>query len=175
MHFDLSRRLWRRVQSRAPRWHAEQQFALVVGRPLLQHLYLAGKSKRTVTGAKQNEPSLILTWADHSTVPAKRKICNQLRIHITYQSRKRRKIRGEKKRFLNGMSRRVTLKRTDISEKLIPSIIKVTRMDKLGTALAMASNWSTCVWVPVILSAINHRQNPLDSTILLSVLMSVDS
>jgi hypothetical protein len=38
------------------------------------------------------------------------------------------------------MSRRVVLVRTDVSEKLIPSIIRMTRIEELGTTLAITSN-----------------------------------
>jgi hypothetical protein len=38
------------------------------------------------------------------------------------------------------MLRRVTLVRTDVSEKLSASIIRVTRIDELGSTLAVTSN-----------------------------------
>jgi hypothetical protein len=41
------------------------------------------------------------------------------------------------------MLRRVALVRTDVSEKLSASIIRVTRIGKLGTALAATSNRRT--------------------------------
>jgi hypothetical protein len=41
------------------------------------------------------------------------------------------------------MLRRVALVRTDISEECITSIIRVTRIDELGTTLAVTSKWST--------------------------------
>jgi hypothetical protein len=40
----------------------------------------------------------------------------------------------------SGMLRRVALVRTDVSEELSASIIKVTRIGELGTALAVTSN-----------------------------------
>jgi hypothetical protein len=43
------------------------------------------------------------------------------------------------------MPRGAALVRTDVSEELIASIIKVTRIDELGTALAVTSNRSTLV------------------------------
>jgi hypothetical protein len=43
----------------------------------------------------------------------------------------------------SGMLRHVTLVRTDISEERIASIIRVTRIGKLGTTLAVISNQST--------------------------------
>jgi hypothetical protein len=41
------------------------------------------------------------------------------------------------------MLRRVALVRTDVSEELIPSFIRVTRIGELGTALAVTSNRRT--------------------------------
>jgi hypothetical protein len=43
----------------------------------------------------------------------------------------------------SGMSRRVTLVRTDVSEELIASIIRATRIGELGTMLAVTSNRRT--------------------------------
>jgi hypothetical protein len=43
----------------------------------------------------------------------------------------------------SGMLRRLTLVRTDVSEKLNASIIKVTRIGELGTTLAVSSNRRT--------------------------------
>jgi hypothetical protein len=40
----------------------------------------------------------------------------------------------------SGMSRRVALVRTDVSEELSASFIRVTRMVELGTTLAVTSN-----------------------------------
>jgi hypothetical protein len=40
----------------------------------------------------------------------------------------------------SGILRRVALVRTDVSEELSASIIRVTRIDELGTTLAVASN-----------------------------------
>jgi hypothetical protein len=41
----------------------------------------------------------------------------------------------------SGMLRRVALVRTDVSEELSVSIIRVTRIGKLGTTLAVTSNF----------------------------------
>jgi hypothetical protein len=41
----------------------------------------------------------------------------------------------------SGMLRRVALVRTDVSEELSASIIRVTRISELGTTLAATSNW----------------------------------
>jgi hypothetical protein len=41
------------------------------------------------------------------------------------------------------MLRRVALVSTDVSEELIASIIRVTRISELGTALAVTSNRET--------------------------------
>jgi DNA-binding TFAR19-related protein (PDSD5 family) len=43
----------------------------------------------------------------------------------------------------SGMLRRVALVRTDVSEELKASIIKMTRIGKLGTTLAVTSNRRT--------------------------------
>jgi hypothetical protein len=43
----------------------------------------------------------------------------------------------------SGMLRRVALVRTDISEELSASIIRVTRIAELGTTLALTSNRRT--------------------------------
>jgi hypothetical protein len=43
----------------------------------------------------------------------------------------------------SGMLRRVALLRTDVSEKLSASFIRVTRIDELGTKLAIISNLLT--------------------------------
>jgi hypothetical protein len=40
----------------------------------------------------------------------------------------------------SGMLRRVALVRTDVSEERITSIIRVTRIGELGTALALTNN-----------------------------------
>jgi hypothetical protein len=40
----------------------------------------------------------------------------------------------------SGMLRRVALVRTDLSEELSASIIRATRIDELGTTLAVTSN-----------------------------------
>jgi hypothetical protein len=48
----------------------------------------------------------------------------------------------------SGMLRRVALLRTDVSEELSPSIIRVTRIGKLRTMLAGTSNRRT-LHVPV--------------------------
>jgi hypothetical protein len=43
----------------------------------------------------------------------------------------------------NGMLRRVALVRTDVSEELSASFIKVTRIGELGTTIAVTSNRRT--------------------------------
>jgi hypothetical protein len=43
----------------------------------------------------------------------------------------------------SGMLRPVALVRTDVSEKLSASFIRVTRIDELGTTLAVTSNRRT--------------------------------
>jgi hypothetical protein len=44
----------------------------------------------------------------------------------------------------SGMLRRVALVRTDVSEELSASFIRVTRIGELGTALAVTSNRRNC-------------------------------
>jgi hypothetical protein len=43
----------------------------------------------------------------------------------------------------SGMLRRVALVRNDVSEEIIGSFIRVTRIDELGTTLAVTSNRRT--------------------------------
>jgi hypothetical protein len=43
----------------------------------------------------------------------------------------------------SGMLRRVALVRTDVSEELSASVIRVTRISELGTTLAVTSNRRT--------------------------------
>jgi hypothetical protein len=43
----------------------------------------------------------------------------------------------------SGMLRRMTIVRTDVSEELSPSFIRVRRIDELGTTLAVTSNISS--------------------------------
>jgi hypothetical protein len=49
----------------------------------------------------------------------------------------------------SGMLRRVSLVRTDVSEELSTSIIRVTRIGELGTTLAVTSNRRT-FFVPCV-------------------------
>jgi hypothetical protein len=44
----------------------------------------------------------------------------------------------------SGMLRRVALVRTDVSEELSASFIRVTRIGELGTTLAATSHQRTC-------------------------------
>jgi hypothetical protein len=46
----------------------------------------------------------------------------------------------DKRMASSGMLRRVVLARTDVSEELSSSIIRVTRIGELGTMLAVTSN-----------------------------------
>jgi hypothetical protein len=52
----------------------------------------------------------------------------------------------------SGMLRRVALIRTDLSEELSASFIRVTRIGKLGTTLAVTSNRRTLFLVQRFLS-----------------------
>jgi hypothetical protein len=55
-----------------------------------------------------------------------------------------------------GMLPRVALVRTDVSEELNASFIRVTRIGELGTTLAVTSNRRTYVDVSVILNCIGE-------------------
>jgi hypothetical protein len=50
----------------------------------------------------------------------------------------------------SGLLGRVALVRTDVSEELSASFISVTRIDKLGTTLAVTSNRRTLVTANVV-------------------------
>jgi hypothetical protein len=60
----------------------------------------------------------------------------------------------------SGMSRRVVLVRTDVSEERSVSIIKVTRIGELGTTLAVTSNRPTLrrntIWSIVFLRSVRR-------------------
>jgi hypothetical protein len=60
----------------------------------------------------------------------------------------------------SGMLRRVALVRTDVSEELSGSFIRVTRLGELGTTLAVTSNRRTLLLVTasVVPSSIWERQ-----------------
>jgi DNA-binding TFAR19-related protein (PDSD5 family) len=49
----------------------------------------------------------------------------------------------------SGMLRRVALVRTDISEELSASIIRMTRIGELGTTLAVTSSRRTLAFLPI--------------------------
>jgi hypothetical protein len=70
-----------------------------------------------------------------------------LRLHYTAQTVKLCKVwgfhGGDWRMTSSWMSRRVALVRTEVSEKHIGSIVKVTRIGELGTMLAVTSNRST--------------------------------
>jgi hypothetical protein len=52
----------------------------------------------------------------------------------------------------SGMLRRVALVKTDVSEELSASFIRVTRIGELGTTLAVTSNWLALFLVQRFLS-----------------------
>jgi hypothetical protein len=58
----------------------------------------------------------------------------------------------------SGMIRRVALVRTDVSEELSTSFIRVTRIAELGTILAVTSNRRT-----LRINGINHVQSNTES------------
>jgi hypothetical protein len=59
----------------------------------------------------------------------------------------------------SGMLRRVALVRTDVSEKLSASFIRVTRIGELGTTLAVTSNRRTLRRKVFLRSVRHHRDN----------------
>jgi hypothetical protein len=54
-----------------------------------------------------------------------------------------------------GMLRRVDLVRTDVSEELVASIIRLTRIGELGTTLAVISNRCS---VPLMMEALSSSE-----------------
>jgi hypothetical protein len=56
-----------------------------------------------------------------------------------------------------GMLRRVALVRTDASEKLSVSFIRVTKIGELGTTLAANSNDERCEEIPNIASVASYN------------------
>jgi hypothetical protein len=76
----------------------------------------------------------------------------------------------------SGMVRRVALVRTDVSEELSASIIRVTRISDLGTTLAATSNRryvpTRATWCNIPEDAIlhSHRRENLKSYTVLSLL-----
>jgi hypothetical protein len=66
----------------------------------------------------------------------------------------------------SGMLRRVTLVRTDVSEELSASFIRVTRIGELGTTRAVTSKDACCEEIPSEVSI------SLDSTQLLTEISS---
>jgi hypothetical protein len=59
----------------------------------------------------------------------------------------RRKLSVVRRIPSSEMLRRVALVRTDVSEKLSASIIRVTRIGELGTTLAVTSNRRTAFFI----------------------------
>jgi hypothetical protein len=56
------------------------------------------------------------------------------------QNIQRENLSSPRRVVSSGMLRRVALVRTDVSEELSPSFIKVTRIGEQGTTLAVTSN-----------------------------------
>jgi thymidine phosphorylase len=69
------------------------------------------------------------------------------RINTLATSRNAAKLRMDMKMVPSGMLRRVALVRTDVSEVLSASFIKVTRIDELVTTLAATSNRRTLLGI----------------------------
>jgi hypothetical protein len=64
----------------------------------------------------------------------------------------------------SGILRRVALVRTDVSEELSASFIRVTRIGKLGTTLAVTSNRRTANVVPNTPILVTLMQEALSSS-----------
>jgi hypothetical protein len=62
----------------------------------------------------------------------------------------------------SGMLRGVALVRTDISEELRASFIRVTRIGELGTTLAVTSNRRTAVKTSNLTTIANTEASPLE-------------
>jgi hypothetical protein len=58
----------------------------------------------------------------------------------------------------SGILRRVSLVRTDVSEELSASFIRVTKIGELGTALAVISNRRTLRRLLIISSVVSSSQ-----------------
>jgi hypothetical protein len=66
----------------------------------------------------------------------------------------------------SGMLRRVALVKTDVSEELSASLIRVTRIGELGTTLAVTSNRRTlCSSETSVLTRAKRRNIPEDTII----------
>jgi hypothetical protein len=72
----------------------------------------------------------------------------------------------------SGMLRRAALVRTDISEELSASIIKVTRIGELGTTLAVTSN--RCTLQRLLVTA-NVHSSPILVTLMMEALNSSET
>jgi hypothetical protein len=70
-----------------------------------------------------------------------------------------------------GMLRRVALIRTDVSEELIPSIIRVTRIGELGTTLAVTSLFSNFVFLRSVCRLLVTVNDVPSSPILVTLMM----
>jgi hypothetical protein len=65
----------------------------------------------------------------------------------------------------SGMLRRVALVRTDVSEELSASFIRMTRIGELGITLAVTSNRRTRRYIPEDTILHSHRRENLKSYI----------
>jgi hypothetical protein len=73
----------------------------------------------------------------------------------------------------SGMLRRVALIRTDVSEELSASIIRVTRIGELGTTLAVISNRRTLLLLLVTTNVV--PRSPILVTLMMDVLSSEET
>jgi hypothetical protein len=73
----------------------------------------------------------------------------------------------------SGMLRRVALVRTDVSEELIASIIRVTRFDELGTTLAVTSKQRSVR--RLLVTAIVFSNSPIIVTLIMEALSSSET
>jgi hypothetical protein len=78
----------------------------------------------------------------------------------------------------SGMLRRVTLVRTDVSEELSTSTIRMTRIGKLGTTLAVTSNRRHFVFLRSVcrlLVTANVPSSPILVTLMMEALSSSET
>jgi hypothetical protein len=76
------------------------------------------------------------------------------------------------------MLRRADLVRTDVLEELITSIIRVTRLDELGTTLAVTNNQCMLVFLRSVrwmLVTANVNSSDILATLIMEVLISSET
>jgi hypothetical protein len=66
----------------------------------------------------------------------------------------------------SGMLHSAALVKTDVSEELSASLIRLTRIGELGTALAVTSNRRTAIFI--VTAVISARLSPLGASVTIS-------